>query len=910
MRRPGKLLSIATAIVLACGVLPVLADTITGGGTGASGTIATASGNVTLTSGTSGLGWFYLTATNTPADTLNGCNASGGVPATLTFSVVPAGAVTFASPTATIAGCDNPTTAATREGAIAIAFNVVAPSGTATVTATGSGGRTTPGGVSGTFTSGSFTVQIQPADSLAPTVSATKTPSSVWSNVDPVVVDISATDETLLNRIVYSVDGGPDVSVLAAPGAKSLTTSVPVSNNGVHTVTYRAVDGANNSSGSQSLTVSIDTQVPTLAGSVETAVDGTDPSGRDWFQGPVSVNWTAADQPGLSGIATAPADEVVDGEGVGLSTQPRTATDNAGNSSPATAVGSINIDKHNPIIEVTLPPDVNGWYNEAVTASFVCSDDVPSAAAQSGVANCEAPHAFLNEGVGQTFTATALDYSGRTESVVVGPIRIDATAPVTTSSLGCAGKNGYCKSQASVTLTATDADLADGAAGSGISEIKYRIGSNGAFHTYNGAIAVPLNSANGRATVSYYAIDAAGNVEEPRSVAITYDTIAPDVIIDHNAAPNAAGWNNSPVTETYSATDVTDSAGLEGSGVQSLTVDGATTTRPDSDAGNQMPLLDSRAFTAETAGTDTTASAEDFAGNASGDVTDTIRIDMTDPSVVVASRLPAANSAGWNNGPVNVTFACADLGPVQSGVADCTGGSAGFEVVAEGAGQFVSGIATDRAGNTSAAVVESGINIDLTPPTAPVVNLSGSYQVGAVPASSCTTSDALSGVASCVVAVTPPSTAPVGLFTYVATATDVAGNVSQTLGSYRVIYRFDGFLQPINDTAHQVGVATSIFKGGSTVPVKFQLKAADGSPVPSASAPKWLSPVKGSSVSAPVDESVYALPSTTGNTFRWDATAQQYIYNWGTAKNQTGFYWRIGVQLDDGQTYWVNIGLR
>jgi hypothetical protein len=37
-----------------------------------------------------------------------------------------------------------------------------------------------------------------------------------------------------------------------------------------------------------------------------------------------------------------------------------------------------------------------------------------------------------------------------------------------------------------------------------------------------------------------------------------------------------------------------------------------------------------------------------------------------------------------------------------------------------------------------------------------------------------------------------------------ATATDKAGNSSTVAGSYSVRYRFDGFLQPINDTAHQI----------------------------------------------------------------------------------------------------------
>jgi large repetitive protein len=57
-----------------------------------------------------------------------------------------------------------------------------------------------------------------------------------------------------------------------------------------------------------------------------------------------------------------------------------------------------------------------------------------------------------------------------------------------------------------------------------------------------------------------------------------------------------------------------------------------------------------------------------------------------------------------------------------------------------------------------------------------------------------------------------------------------------------------------------------------------------------------------------VDETLYSDPATSGSTFRWDG--EQYHYNWNTAKSQANFYWRIGVQLDDGQTYFVNVGLR
>ena len=80
----------------------------------------------------------------------------------------------------------------------------------------------------------------------------------------------------------------------------------------------------------------------------------------------------------------------------------------------------------------------------------------------------------------------------------------------------------------------------------------------------------------------------------------------------------------------------------------------------------------------------------------------------------------------------------------------------------------------------------------------------------------------------------------VGTFTYTATAKDKAGNVETVEGTYRVIYGWDGFQQPINDTAHQVGASTSIFKAGSTVPVKLELSKADGTLVQPASAPKWI----------------------------------------------------------------------
>ena len=142
------------------------------------------------------------------------------------------------------------------------------------------------------------------------------------------------------------------------------------------------------------------------------------------------------------------------------------------------------------------------------------------------------------------------------------------------------------------------------------------------------------------------------------------------------------------------------------------------------------------------------------------------------------------------------------------------------------------------------------------------------------------------------------------------TATDKVGHTKSETCSYSVNYGFSGFLQPINWTAHQVmGTNASNFKAGSTVPVKFRLTDANGNPVQAGSA-QWLPHQKLTSTSQAVDEATYSDPATAGTLYKWDPTAQQYVYNWSTKGMSSGFYYKIGVKLDDGQTYYTYISLR
>ena len=126
--------------------------------------------------------------------------------------------------------------------------------------------------------------------------------------------------------------------------------------------------------------------------------------------------------------------------------------------------------------------------------------------------------------------------------------------------------------------------------------------------------------------------------------------------------------------------------------------------------------------------------------------------------------------------------------------------------------------AVDNVGNV-AADVSVHYYVDAT---APVVKLlgpadGGTYLLGAVPAASCVTTDTESGVQTN--AHLTISGGPLGAVTATCSgAVDVAGNAAAPVSvHYTVVaYTFVGFAAPLNGASNTV-------KGGSTVPLKFQL---------------------------------------------------------------------------------------
>ncbi|MBO9520018.1 MAG: Ig-like domain repeat protein [Nocardioidaceae bacterium] len=148
-----------------------------------------------------------------------------------------------------------------------------------------------------------------------------------------------------------------------------------------------------------------------------------------------------------------------------------------------------------------------------------------------------------------------------------------------------------------------------------------------------------------------------------------------------------------------------------------------------------------------------------------------------DPAITaaVASTLPK-NAAGWYRTPVTVTFTCTPNGAPLT--APCP---APVVLATSGAAQSVTRtiLATDGG---VAMVAVSGLHIDRTVPRVRVTGVRNGGVYGGAPRMRCAATDAHSGVASCRLTRHTRGT----VTSYVATATDRAGNRASVRGSYRV----------------------------------------------------------------------------------------------------------------------------
>lgn len=357
------------------------------------------------------------------------------------------------------------------------------------------------------------------------------------------------------------------------------------------------------------------------------------------------------------------------------------------------------------------------------------------------------------------------------------------------------------------------------------------------------------------------------------------DATPPSLDYQVSPAPNGAGWNNStPVDLTWSYSDE------------------ESTPSVTSGCVNEQ-------FTAETSGAIRSCTVESAGGSTTMSVT--VKIDTTKP--VISSDTNGYAPGGWTNGNVTVDFTCADTGSVQSGIAADT--VAGTTLTGSGADQSVtnSGACTDAAGNSADSATVSDIDIDKAAPTNAVTGVSNNatYQLGAVPAAGCTTTDQvdLSGVASSASVSTTGGT-PNGVGTFTATCSggsDIAGNnAADASVTYRVVYSLAAVKigQPINTDN------TSLFSRGKSVPVKFQLPGDEPTGFGTSG---WS--IKRVAGTCPVGAGAFsetgeqAALSTSSAGLRYDAAADQYVYNADFRSEAVGSCWKVRVALDDGTSF-------
>ncbi|MBU4077834.1 MAG: PxKF domain-containing protein [Euryarchaeota archaeon] len=213
---------------------------------------------------------------------------------------------------------------------------------------------------------------------------------------------------------------------------------------------------------------------------------------------------------------------------------------------------------------------------------------------------------------------------------------------------------------------------------------------------------------------------------------------------------------------------------------------------------------------------------------------------------------------------------------------------------------------TDNAGNVESAKNRS-ISIDKTPPQVTINKpANGSeYILNQTLIASWSAYDLLSGVASATGTASNGSTIDtdtVGAKVFSVTATDYAGNNVTQTASYTIAYNFLGIQPPIRSDG------SSIFKLGSTIPVKFRVADANGNYVSTVVSNLTHQKIT-DEIFGRIEESISTSAANDGNTFRYDITDNLYIFNLGTSGMATGTY-QLSINLDDGTVKIVRISIK
>ena len=348
-------------------------------------------------------------------------------------------------------------------------------------------------------------------------------------------------------------------------------------------------------------------------------------------------------------------------------------------------------------------PNAEGWNTTDVIVELEATD------AGSGVQEIEhslsgaetagttvtsgatASRTLMAEGT-TTLSFRARDEDGNEEALGTLEVQIDRTRPsITAHAAPLPNGNGWHRGAVEVSYTASDA-------------LSGLLSSSGPETVSTEGLELEILGT---------AEDKAGNTGSA-SVVLNIDLTPPGIARDTRLpAPNAAGWNNSPVTVKWNCTDA-----LSG----------------------PVAAIDSVTVGSDGEAQSATGTCRDAADHVATDSVEGINIDTAPPNVAVSYIAPNGN--GWHNTDVVVRFEASDA------LSEIAFSSPDTIVSTEGSGQPVSGSATDNAGNTAGA--STVINIDKTAPqitatTSSAPNTHGWF--GGDVSVSFAASDSLSGLA-------------------------------------------------------------------------------------------------------------------------------------------------------------------
>jgi hypothetical protein len=270
--------------------------------------------------------------------------------------------------------------------------------------------------------------------------------------------------------------------------------------------------------------------------------------------------------------------------------------------------------------------------------------------------------------------------------------------------------------------------------------------------------------------------------------------------------------------------------------------------------------------------------------------------NIVDPSPPVINRVVTGTEGnnGWYTSNVSVDWTVND--PESPNSLQTTGCN-DQNIIADQAEQTYSCSATSAGGSSGPQSVS--IKRDATDPNVSLVDgpANGSeHYFGSVPDEpTCNASDALSELAG------PCSVSgygtTVGSHTVTATATDNAGNEATASSTYKVLaWDFRGFYQPVD-----MGGVHNTIKGGSTVPIKFELFAGSTELTDTANVVQPLKYQKISCTTGVPTEDAIETVATGGTSLRYDTTGGQFIYNWKTPTG-AGTCYNVTISSIDGSS--------